>query len=54
MKITDIRLYVHRDTPAPWRLDQQRGSIEFAPDNLSGLMTHTHGLRAHRNSRGVR
>jgi len=48
MNITDVRLYVRREEPTPWRLDQQRGTIEFAPGNLSGLMTHTHGLRAHR------
>ncbi len=48
MRITDIKLYIRREAPQPWRADTQRGFIEFAPGNTSGLMTHTHGLRAHR------
>jgi L-alanine-DL-glutamate epimerase-like enolase superfamily enzyme len=48
MRIIDVKLYVRPEPPSTWRADAQRGFIEFAPDNISGLMTHTHGLRAHR------
>ncbi len=48
MRITDVKLYIKQEPASTWELNNQRGWIEFAPGNISGLMTHTHGLRSHR------